>query len=169
MINMSHENLPVSRSIEFNLKIHELWELISRPGNLNQTHPYCLSNEVIRWDGEYHSDRLIYLNGRNYIRKFNTWNENKGYSLSIGEENGSKSFVEWEIDFLSDNKSLLTITIYPYILSKFPSIFQNILHIFWIEPRLQKYLKSVLRGFLFYSENNYSVPRNHFGKHPWFS
>jgi len=169
MINMSRENLPVSRSIEFNLKIHELWELISRPGNLNQTHPYCLSNEVIRWDDEYHSDRLIYLNGRNYIRKFNTWNENEGYSLSIGEENGSQSFVEWRIDFLSDNKSLLTITIYPYILSKFPRIFQNIIHTFWIKPRLQKYLKSVLQGFLFYSEHNYSVPRNHFGKHPWFS
>ena len=102
------------------MKIHELWELISRPGNLNQTHPYCLSNEVIRWDGEYHSDRLIYLNGRNYIRKFNTWNENEGYSLSIGEENGPQSFVEWRIDFLSENKSLLTITIYPHILSKFP-------------------------------------------------
>lgn len=166
---MSRENLPVSRSIKFNLKIHELWELISRPGNLNQTHPYCLSNEVIRWDDEYHSDRLIYLNGRNYIRKFNTWNENEGYSLSIGEENGPQSFVEWRIDFLSDNKSLLTITIYPYILSKFPRIFQNIIHTFWIKPRLQKYLKSVLQGFLFYSEHNYSVPRNHFGKHPWFS
>lgn len=169
MINMSRENLPVSRSIKFNLKIHELWELISRPGNLNQTHPYCLSNEVIRWDDEYHSDRLIYLNGRNYIRKFNTWNENEGYSLSIGEENGPQSFVEWRIDFLSDNKSLLTITIYPYILSKFPRIFQNIIHTFWIKPRLQKYLKSVLQGFLFYSDHNYSVPRNHFGKHPWFS
>lgn len=166
---MSRENLPVSRSIKFNLKIHELWELISRPGNLNQTHPYCLSNEVIRWDDEYHSDRLIYLNGRNYIRKFNTWNENEGYSLSIGEENGPQSFVEWRIDFLSDNKSLLTITIYPYILSKFPRIFQNIIHTFWVKPRLQKYLKSVLQGFLFYSEHNYSVPRNHFGKHPWFS
>jgi len=166
---MSHENLPVSRSIEFNLKIHELWELISRPGNLNRTHPYCLSNEVIRWDGEYHSDRLIYLNGRNYIRKFNTWNENEGYSLSIGEENGSQSFVEWKIDSLSDNKSLLTITIYPYILSRFPVLFRYILHIFWIKPKLQKYLESVLQGFLFYSERNSSVPRNHFGKHPWFS
>ena len=166
---MSRENLPVTRSIEFNLKIHELWELISRPGNLNQTHPYCLSNEVIRWDGEYHSDRLIYLNGRNYIRKFNTWNKNEGYSLSIGEENGSQSFVEWKIDSLSDNKSLLTITIYPYILTNFPNVFRYMLHIFWVKPRLQKYLESVLQGFLFYSERNSSVPRNHFGKHPWFS
>ena len=166
---MSRENLPVSRSIEFNLKIHELWELISRPGNLNQTHPYCLFNEVIRWDGEYHSDRLVYLNGRNYIRKFNTWNKNEGYSLSIGEENGSQSFVEWKIDSLSDNKSLLTITIHPYILTNFPNVFRYMLHIFWVKPRLQKYLESVLQGFLFYSERNSSVPRNHFGKHPWFS
>ena len=124
---------------------------------------------MIRWDGEYHSDRLIYLNGRNYIRKFNTWNKNEGYSLSIGEENGSQSFVEWKIDSLSDNKSLLTITIYPYILTNFPNVFRYMLHIFWVKPRLQKYLESVLQGFLFYSERNSSVPRNHFGKHPWFS
>lgn len=163
------KNLPISRSIEFNLNTCELWELISRPGNLNYTHPYCLSNEIICWSEDGHSDHLIYLNGRNYVRKFDTWKENEGYTLRIGEENGPQSFVKWEINPICSNKTLLTITIYPYILSKFPKILRKTLHIFWIKPRLQRYLKSVLLGFLYYSENGSTVPRNHFGKHPWFS
>ena len=32
-----------------------------------------------------------------------------------------------------------------------------------------KYLNSVLKGYKWYLENNQSVPRNHFGKHKWFS
>ncbi len=163
------KNLPVSRSIEFNLNSFELWELISKPSNLNHTHPYCLSNEIISWNNDGRSDRLIYLNGRNYVRKFDKWEENEGFTLSIGEEDGPQSFVKWEIKTISSNKTLLTITIYPYIISKFPRPLRKILHIFWVKPRLQKYLKSVLLGFLYYSENGSSVPKNHFGKHPWFS
>ena len=67
-----------------------------------------------------HSDRLIYLNGRNYVRKFNTWEEKQGFTLQIGEENGPQSFVKWEISTISNKKTTLKITVYPYILSKFP-------------------------------------------------
>ena len=57
-----------------------------------------------------HVDWLAYLNGRTYIRQFLTWNEGDGYTLRIGEENGLQSFVQWEIDAISENKSQLTIT-----------------------------------------------------------
>ena len=46
-----NENLPVSQFVEFDLNAVELWELISTPGNLNHAHPYCLSNEIISWNG----------------------------------------------------------------------------------------------------------------------
>tara|TARA_Y100000766_G_C18753882_1_gene529907 strand:+ start:311 stop:808 length:498 start_codon:yes stop_codon:yes gene_type:complete len=164
-----NENLPVSQFIEFDLNAVELWDLISTPGNLNYAHPYCLSNEIISWDSNGHSDRIIYLNGRNYVRKFNLWEEKQGFTLQIGEENGPQSFVKWEISTISANKTVLKITVYPYILSKFPRPFRKILHKFWVQPRLKKYLNSVLLGFLYYSENGISVPKNHFGKHPWFS
>ena len=91
MLSKYEKRLPVTQSIEFKLTIEELWNLISEPGNLNSSHPYCKTNEVISWDEENHSDRLVYLNGRNYIRHFQTWEEGKGYTLLIGKENGAQS------------------------------------------------------------------------------
>jgi hypothetical protein len=38
-----------------------------------------------------------------------------------------------------------------------------------IKTGLKKYLKSVLGGIRWYLQNENSVPRNHFGKHKWFS
>ena len=72
--------------MDYQLSIEKMWELISEPGNLNSSHPFCKTNEIISWDEENHSDRLIYLNGRKYIRNFQTWEEGKGYTLLIGKE-----------------------------------------------------------------------------------
>ena len=61
------KRLSVSQSMEFDCESDEVWRMISEPGNLNRCHPFCKSNEVIRWDQENHSDRLVYLNELNYI------------------------------------------------------------------------------------------------------
>ena len=120
--------LPVSQSLEFDFDSDEIWDIISEPGNLNHTHPFCKTNEVIQWDDKDHSDRLVYLNGLNYIRDFKTWEEGAGYTLLIGEEEGPKSYVVWEIDSLGGGKSRLTITVYPYILTKIPHFFAYFAH-----------------------------------------
>ena len=119
MFSKYEKRLSVTRYIEFELTTEELWNLISEPGNLNSSHPFCKTNEVISWDEESNSDRLVYLNGRNYIRHFQSWEQGKGYTLLIGEENGSQSFVKWEIEE-QVNGSKLTITVYPFILAKLP-------------------------------------------------
>ena len=95
------KRLSVSYSMDYEISSEKMWELISKPGNLNSSHPFCKTNEIISWNDENHSDRLVYLNGRNYIRNFQTWEEGKGYTLLIGEENGAQSFVKWEIEKLS--------------------------------------------------------------------
>ncbi len=154
--------------MEFELSRDELWDLISPPGNLNHNHPFCKSNEVISWGEDNHIDKLVYLNGRSYIRKFLSWEEGKGYSLSIGEENGPQSFVVWTIESIGIH-SKLTITVYPFILAKIPKFVAIIPHFLWVKPRLNSYLKSVLLGFKHFSLSGEIVPRNHFGKHPWFS
>ena len=71
------KRLPVSQSIEFDLSTSQLWELISAEENLNASHPFCKTNEAIEWGEGNHSDRLVYLNDRTYIRKFQTWEEGK--------------------------------------------------------------------------------------------
>jgi hypothetical protein len=163
------KRLSVSQSMEFPCESDEVWRMISEPGNLNHSHPFCESNEVIRWDKENHSDRLVYLNGLNYIRNFITWDEGLGYSLLIGEERGPQSYVVWEIDSVIEGRSELRITVSPYVLARLPVYIAYLPHAIWIRPRLKKYLRSVLSGYQYYLKNGKTTPRNHFGRHPWFS
>ena len=168
MVKGFSKRLPVSYSLEYDFEAHELWKVISSPKNLNLFHPFCKSNEVIKWNAN-HSDRLIYLNGRNYIRNFQTWDEGIGYTLLIGSEEGPLSYVTWELEAKLEGKSELTIVVYPYILAKLPNFVAYVPHKLWIEPRLRSYLKSVLSGLEYHLQTGKNVPRNHFGKHPWFS
>jgi len=39
----------------------------------------------------------------------------------------------------------------------------------YIRPMLKTYLSSVTRGFEWYVTSGEPVPRNHFGRHSWFS
>ena len=162
-------NSPISVKKSFNVSKNELWMLISQPGNLNDCHPFCESNEVIQWNGDGHVDRLVYLNGRTYIRQFLTWDECKGYSLRIGEENGLQSFVQWEIDAVSENKSQLTIIVHPYLLAGYPKLVSFLPYQLWIKPRMRRYLHSVVSGFEYVAQTGKPVPRNYFGRHSWFS
>ena len=171
MMNQKLDNYgnPITQIRFFEISAENLWKLISSPGYLNDCHPYCLNNEVLQWDEEGHKDCLIYLNGLTYIRNFQSWNEGSGYTLNIGEEGGKQSFVIWSIEEISENKSKLSITVYPYLLANLPRIISFLPYTFWIRPRLENYLKSVLTGFEYVSINNEPVPRNYFGRHPWFS
>ena len=158
---------------EYEMKIDSsvasIWEIITRPKNLELVHPFCKSNETIQWDDEGHVDRLVYLNGRTYIRQFLTWDEGEGYTLRIGEENGLQSFVRWEIDAISENKSQLTITVHPYLLAGYPKVVSILPYQLWIKPKMRRYLRSVVSGFDYVARTGKAVPRNHFGRHSWFS
>ena len=76
--------LPVSNSADFEVSAERLWEAISEPGNLNDSHPFCDSNEVISWEDGNRSDRLVYLSGLNYVRRFKTWEEGVGAHWPVG-------------------------------------------------------------------------------------
>ena len=160
---------PISAIQVFDCSTDELWNLISAPGNLNDAHPFCKRNEPLVWDGETHRDRLVYLNGRTYVREFQTWDTGRGYTLLIGEEGGPQSYVEWTIEATSEGGSRLTITVHPYLLANLPGVLTFLPYRFWIRPKLQRYLRSVVGGFAHVAANGEAVPRNHFGRHSWFS
>ena len=159
--------LPVSNSIDLDFDRQSVWKIISEPGNLNKVHPFCKSNTVVNWNKDKHEDILEYLNGIVLHRNFYKWEEGKGYELEIGRKNARKSKVIWKIT--GDKKSKLNITVYPHVYSNRNKITYFIIHTFFINPGLKKYLNSVLKGYKWYLENKQSVPRNHFGKHKWFS
>lgn len=153
---------------KINFSIDELWDLISSPSNLECFHPFCKSNKIIKWPGEKSTDELIYLNGLRYIRKFKTWNEKKGYSLLIGEENKKQSYVVWEIT-KKQELVFLKITVYPYFLENFPKIISYLPYKLIVIPALESYLKSVIGGINHYLKTKKKVPKNYFGEHKWFS
>ena len=161
--------LPICCSLQINTNVNDLWSVISAPGNLNHVHPFCKINEVIMWEDNHHADKLVYLSGRTFIRHFQTWKVNEGYSLFIGEESGPQSYVVWNIKRMEKNKSELSITVYPFILAKFPKPLAYIPHQLIVKPRMTTYLNSVLGGIAYFIENGKNVPRNHFGTHKWFS
>ena len=160
--------LPVSYEIKINSSKEKLWDLISSPGHLNLFHPFCKKNKAINWNKNEKKDILIYLNGLKYIREFYKWDEDYGYSLLIGKENGEKSKVEWKI-LSRNNKVFLNIKVFPYIFHNKNKLVYLFYYYFFIKPMLKKYLSSVLRGINWYLKNKKPVPKNKFGKHSWFS
>ena len=80
-------------------------------------------------------DRLVYLNGRTYLRRFQTWNPGEGYTLLIGEEGGPQSYVVWTIKPTADGGSELTITVHPYLLANLPEPFLP--YRLWIVPECE--------------------------------
>ena len=153
---------------EINATEDELWDVISQPGHLELTHPFSKSHSVTSWPGVESNDVLIYLSGLRYERYFTDWSEGNGYTLQIGGREGKKSKVIWEISS-KENKTFLSITIYPHLLANTPRFFSFLPYELLIRPKLTSYLNSVLGGIDYYLVKKESVPKNHFGTHKWFS
>ena len=153
---------------EINATEDELWDVISQPGHLELTHPFSKSHSVTSWPGVESNDVLIYLSGLRYERYFTDWSEGSGYTLQIGGREGKKSKVIWEISS-EENKTFLSITIYPHFLANTPRFFSFLPYELLIRPKLTSYLNSVLGGIDYYLVKKESVPKNRFGTHKWFS
>ncbi len=160
---------PVLVERTINTSAKKLWDVISMPGNLEFCHPFCKTNPVEIWPGEGSHDLIEYLNGWVFERRFFNWYEGIGYDLEIGRRGGRNSEVSWRIRKIDSNQSILTICIYPYIVQNLPVAIRWIPHLFRVRPSLRSYLDSVTKGFEWFINRNEKVPRNQFGKHPWFS
>ena len=152
----------------YDYSVENLWEVVSSPNYLNNVHPFCKENSIIKWNNDHHEDKILYLNNKTYIRKFVSWRALKGYDLWIGDNNKDQSFVEWRLE-KAGNRSKLTITVYPFLLSNWPRILSFLPYFLYINIKLKSYLFSVLSGIDWYIKENTPVPKNQFGKHSWFS
>ena len=82
----------IESSILVKSSIGDVWKVISEPGYLERVHPFCNKNTVLKKQGDkILKDKLIYINGLEYIREFQYWETNKGYDLIIGKELGKIS------------------------------------------------------------------------------
>ena len=162
------QRFKTSNSLTYDCSVESLWEIVSSPNYLNNVHPFCRENSIIKWNNEQHEDKIIYLNNRTYIRRFVSWRDLEGYDLWIGDSNKNQSFVEWRLEKVSTG-SKLTITVYPFLLSSWPKAFSFLPYFLYINIKLKSYLFSVLSGIEWYVKEKTPVPKNHFGSHSWFS
>ena len=61
----------VERVIEASAQ--EVWDTITRPGNLELVHPFCAHNPVQAWPGPESRDEVHYLSGWMYERRVREW------------------------------------------------------------------------------------------------
>jgi hypothetical protein len=160
-------NISISKIIKSPKK--NVWNVISTSGILEKCHPYCFANKVKQWPGKEARDTIEYLNGLTFERRFISWKEGDGYSLMIGEKNGPESFLEWKLKAISSELTELTITVHPHYMRNIPKILSFIPYYLLIIPKLSNYLESVTSGFDWFIETGKPIPKNHFGKHKWFS
>ena len=166
--NSRQFNWSVIGTLESSLSCEKLWSIISSPSNLEMFHPFCKKNPTIDWQGLNSIDEVHYYNGLIYERKFILWEDKKGYGLLIGEKNKEKSLVLWEI-FQKNNKSKLSISIYPHMYNKGNKVLNFLPFHLIVKPSLSKYINSVMNGLDYYIKTNVNVKKNQFGKHNFFS
>ena len=75
----------------------------------------------------------------------------------------------WRIMPVDEQNSLLRIAAYPHVLQNIPPAIRWIPHLVYLGPMLRRYLSPVVGGFAWYVPRGEAVPRNQFGRHPWFS
>lgn len=160
---------PVSAKKVIAAPANEVWDAISRPGNLELCHPFCTSNPVQVWPGPDSRDEVHYLSGWVYERRFIRWIDGVGYDLEIGRPGGGQSLVSWRIAQIDDQSCTLRISVCPYALQNLPAVVRWIPYVLRLRPLLRAYLDSVVRGFEWYVTRGEPVPENAFGTHPWFS
>jgi hypothetical protein len=162
----------VSAQIKIKAPSQEVWKVISKPGNLNYCHPFCMSNNVKKWGSVGAVDFIKYYNGICLKRIFTEWTEGKGYELIIGNGKEASAKVKWEIIPQNDFESLLIIRINmlpTIILKKYPTIFIAALSKLYIIPNMKQYVESVVSGFKYYIETGSDVKLNQFGYNRMFS
>ena len=147
----------------------EVWNAISVSGNLELCHPFCSRNPVQVWPGPNSRDEVHYLSGWIYERRFRQWYEGVGYDLEIGRKGGEMSSVSWRISPVDEQNCILRISVCSHALQNVPVVVRWLPHWFRLRTMLKSYLESVVGGVEWYITRGERVPRNKFGKHPWFS
>ncbi len=174
---MSHESPPSAQRLSppvtmtrtIRSPAEEIWATISAPGNLEWCHPFCAGNRVVTWPGPDSVDEIRYLSGWVYERRFVNWFDGVGYDLEIGGVGEPRSFVSWRIAPVDGATSTLTITVHPHPLGSLPAVIRWLPYAACVRPLLRRYLSSVVQGVEWYVTKGEAVPRNQFGRHPWFS
>ena len=154
---------PISYSQPLSACGKDVWQEISKPGNLVDFHPFCESNPVEIWPGVGSRDKVCYYKGLVLVRDFTNWIDGMGYDLTATSQEGLRFNVSWRITYKENYYSTLTLTIQQVLehgSERKADQFSRLLN---------KYLQQVSQGIEFYMRTGKRVTRNQFGAHRLFS
>jgi len=154
---------PITHSQSIAACGEDLWQEISKPGNLIDFHPFCEKNPVEVWPGSGSKDKVCYYNGLVLDRNFTSWIEGTGYDLTASSQDGLQFMVSWRITYEDDYYSTLTLTIRQLLEPGSERKMKQFGRL------LEKYLQQVLQGLEYYMRTGKRVTRNQFGAHRLFS
>jgi hypothetical protein len=154
---------PITHTQSLFVSDEEVWNLISKPGNLVDFHPFCESNPVEIWPGVGSRDVIHYYSGLVLVREFDAWYEGIGYDLTATADMEFRYQVIWRINPGEDQHSSLTITIRQFtdqLPEKKVDQYARLLGV---------YLQQVGQGLEYFLRTGDRVTRNQFGSHRFFS
>ncbi len=150
--------------IEIAASPERVWSVLSTPGILQKTHPFCRANPVDKWPGPGSVDYVHYYGGTTMIRRITDWHEGSGFDLVIDDvKNQLEKFdVSWRVSASENNSTQLSIRLTP---SDVPIRSWHLPWILMWRYQSASYLPPLLAGFKYYIETGHPVTKNQFGPH----
>ena len=158
-----------AKSVTIGKSADYVFSILSDAGHLEKFHPFCQQNVATSWGVDERKDVIQYHSGLRYERQFISWDEGRGFQLLLGASREKRSLVIWSLQEIDAENCKLSISVSPYPYARYPYVANWVAHKLWIEPRLESYLFSVLKGLKRFAETGKTVTENQWGSHPWFS
>jgi hypothetical protein len=147
----------------------DIWNLISKPGQLPKYHAYCRENLVFKWPGVGSRDGVAYHSGIYFERDFMCWREGTGFDLQIGTPPRKTAWISWNIRTLGEAQSELSIMVTPILESHLLETTKKSYVQTYFGQSMVVYLNSLLRGLEQFVTTGQEVKQRQFGTHPVFA
>lgn len=144
----------------------KVWQLLARPGHLEQIHSFLRTDEALRWPGPGSVDRLTYDSGLVFERHFDRWYEGRGYDLSVINVTDPArpvlSRVSFRVTPEGDKRSRVDIALTPVFPDGVTDA-QARVAVAGLKRDLDVYFPSLLNGINYYLTTGKPVAQNQFG------
>lgn len=160
---------PVRLSRTIQAPAVDIWNVISKPGQLNKYHPYCRENKVYKWPGAGSRDGVAYYSGLYMERDFLYWREGAGYDLLIGPPPRKSSWISWNILPLGEAQSELSIMVTPILESHLLESTKQSFVKAYFGRSIEVYLDNLLQGVDQFVMTRQAVEARQFGTHPVYA
>ena len=160
---------PVKSEINARCAAASVWELLAEAGNLKRCHPFCASNDVVKWPGVGACDSITYFSGMHYQRNFVAWHDGRGYDIELGVAPELTSRVLWRVASAGELSAVLSIEVWPYLKTALPQARKDRYVAHFFGEQLQHYLDCVVQGVRYTAETGKNVQPDQFGTNLLYS